>query len=121
MADQRFPKTVRLLKPAEFQAVYQSPHFAADDVLVVKALPNDRGECRLGLAVSRKVGNAVVRNRWKRRLRESFRRRRHQWPVALDLVVRPRKGADGEGDRVDRSLDRLVRRISARMEKEPLR
>lgn len=54
----------------------------------VVAAANDRDHARLGLAVSRRVGNAVVRNRVKRRLREIFRRNRGALPVA-DLVVIP--------------------------------
>jgi ribonuclease P protein component len=49
-------------------------------------LPNDLGHARLGLAVSRKVGGAVVRNRVKRRLREAFRRLRPELG-GVDLVV----------------------------------
>lgn len=49
------------------------------------ALPRDAGPSRLGLAVDRRVGRAVRRNRAKRRLRECFRR--HKPPLALDVVM----------------------------------
>jgi ribonuclease P protein component len=55
---------------------------------------NEAGIPRLGLAVSRKVGGAVVRNRVKRRLREIFRRDRGLLPEPLDIVVVPQAGAD---------------------------
>ena len=51
-----------------------------------------RDESRLGLAVSRKVGNAVVRNRLKRRLREIFRVERSLAPAHRDLILIPRPG-----------------------------
>jgi ribonuclease P protein component len=56
----------------------------------------DQTIARLGLAVSRQVGNAVVRNRIKRRLRESFRRclRPALGPGSSVMIV-ARKGADG--------------------------
>jgi CIC family chloride channel protein len=58
--------------------------------LRIHGLPNDLGHPRLGLAVSRRVGNAVVRNRNKRMLREAFRLSQHDLPkdpAAYDLVV----------------------------------
>jgi len=50
-------------------------------------------EVKLGLAVSRRVGNAVARNRVKRHVREWFRRNRDKLPPATDWVVIARKGA----------------------------
>lgn len=55
------------------------------------ARPNSFDFPRLGTTVSRKVGNAVVRNRWKRRLREIFRRNRDAIPSGFDYVVIVRK------------------------------
>ena len=50
-------------------------------------LPNSVGRCRLGVTLSRKVGNAVVRNQARRRVREIFRKRRGQVSASLDIVV----------------------------------
>jgi ribonuclease P protein component len=111
MFDQRFPKQVRLRRQADFDLVYQGSVFAADDVLVIRARRNDMDVTRLGLSVSRKVGNAVVRNRWKRLIREAFRRQRLELPVAMDLVVRPKKGATCEYDAIFRSIGRLAIRL----------
>ena len=54
---------------------------------MVFGLPNEVGACRVGLTVTKRTGNAVARNRIKRRLRDVFRRHREQLPVAMDLVV----------------------------------
>ena len=111
MTDQSFPKSARLLKSVDFQRVYSGSLFAADDTLVLKAIPNESGELRLGLAVSRKVGNAVVRNRWKRRIREAFRRQRGDFLIGLDIVVRPKRGATCDSQKIHLSIQKLLARI----------
>jgi ribonuclease P protein component len=88
-----FPKQARLRKRPEFLSLSRrgkkiyGPHF----LIITK--PNERGEARLGVTVSSKVGNAVVRNRVKRLLRECFRRYRHQIVPNLDVLIIARKGA----------------------------
>jgi ribonuclease P protein component len=57
-------------------------------------LQNDQGSPRLGITVTRKVGNAVRRNRIKRVFREIFRQNLQQLDVALDLVINARKEID---------------------------
>ena len=90
---ERFPKSARLRKRPEFVNLsrtgkkFHSPNF------IVISKSNERGESRLGITVSSKVGNALVRNRIKRLVREFFRRRRHQWVPGSDMVVIARKGA----------------------------
>jgi ribonuclease P protein component len=58
-----------------------------------KARGAEGASSRLGLTVSRKVGNAVVRNRVKRRIREWFRRERHEFEGVWDVVVIARREA----------------------------
>ena len=57
-------------------------------------LPNEEGGPRLGITVTRKVGNAVRRNRIKRVFREIFRQNLHQLDAALDLVINAHRGID---------------------------
>ena len=89
----KFPKQARLRKRPEFLSLSRwgkkiySPHF----LIITK--PNERGEARLGVTVSSKVGNAVVRNRVKRLLRECFRRHRHQIVPNQDVLIIARKAA----------------------------
>ena len=113
--EQRFPKTARLRNSAEFKKVFDGRRKAADAVLVVFGLENGWEQSRLGLSVSRKVGKAVVRNRWKRLIREAFRKNRGGFPFPLDLVVLPQRGADLPTARqVEDSLLRLVKRLIAK-------
>jgi ribonuclease P protein component len=88
-------------------------------LFLLVAAPNDRGLCRLGLTVGRRVGTAVERNRAKRVLRESFRRTMGEGRDALDLVLIPKRDillrSQAEVDREYReSLRRLVSRAAAR-------
>lgn len=110
-----FPKAVRIRKTAEFDRVFATAVHAADGVLVVNAARNELGLTRLGLSISRKYGPAVVRNRWKRLIREAFRRARARLPVGLDLVIRPKRGASPEYASIVESLPRLVARVSRRL------
>ena len=113
--DHRFPRTKRVRRQSDFDRVYQSDAFAADDVLVIRACRNGLSHSRLGLSVSRRVGNAVVRNRWKRLIRESFRLQQSRLPIGLDLVIRPRKGATPVFAQIYKSLPRLARKIDRRL------
>lgn len=113
----------RLRTGAEFQAVYQARVSVADGLLVVYGLPNDAGLSRLGLSVSRKVGGAVVRNRWKRVLREAFRLNAAELPVGIDFVIVPRavpppSMQDAAAALVCLSGD-LLRRLNSRKSKPP--
>ncbi len=114
-AGESFPACVRLRTRSDFQAVFHQRTSVADGTLVVYARRNEMGYARLGLSVSRKVGNAVIRNRWKRLIRESFRRQRAQLPPDLDLVVIPRQGAEATFQRVMGSFRELARRVDKKL------
>lgn len=81
------PKSYRLLRGNEFQAVLRQRCSLRDALFAVYATPNDLGHARLGVAVSRKVSTrAVSRNRIKRQVREMFRQQQ-QLLSGLDVVV----------------------------------
>ena len=82
-----FPRSHRLSGKLAFAAVYDVKAKESRGPLLLFSLPNDLGHPRLGLSVSRKVGNAVRRNRVKRLLREAFRGGQHDLPTGYDFVV----------------------------------
>jgi ribonuclease P protein component len=119
-AGRGLPKAARLLRPADFARVYGRKRSAAAGPIVVYAAPNSLldGGVRLGLSVSRRIGNAVTRNRWKRVLREAFREVRGDLPVGNDFIVVVRSGAAPAGLEAARhlreSLVSVARRIVSR-------
>ena len=112
----RFPKSSRLLTKPEFDRVYQRRCKAGDGVLLLFALDNGQPSTRIGLSVSRKVGNAVVRNRIKRLLREAFRLTQHDLPTGLDLVVIPTAPDKAALETYQRSLKRLTTKLQRRLQ-----
>jgi len=115
----RFLRCYRIRTTAEFRAVYTKKARASDQCLLVYARKNDLGHPRLGLSVSRKVGNAVVRNRWKRLIREAFRLNLSQLPQGVDLVVIPKQSPAPPFRQVEGSLCDVARRAARRLKGPP--
>jgi ribonuclease P protein component len=110
--DQRFPKAHRLTRRAEFLRVQEQGKKVAAGVLLALVLPNDLGHARLGVTVSSKVGNAVVRAALRRRLRETFRKRRGELPAGIDLVLIARSSAKGaESAELGRAFETIATRL----------
>lgn len=116
--DHSFPAHYRVRRREDFDRIYRRRRAVSDDLLVVHGCENDLDHARLGLSVSRKVGGAVRRNRWKRLLREAFRLRRAELPTGIDLVVAPRPGPPPSLSRVMESLLALARRSAQRLGRE---
>ncbi|HEY1785147.1 MAG TPA: ribonuclease P protein component [Pirellulales bacterium] len=110
---ERFLSQYRVKRTADFDRAYQLRASVADGCLIVYAAANGLPHPRLGLSVSRKVGGAVIRNRWKRLLREAFRLSRTALPAGVDLIVIPRAAkAIPTLDQLQASLVRLSARAA---------
>lgn len=86
-----------LKKNQDFRNVYENGKSYADKYLVMYVLENNKGINRLGISASKKVGNSVVRHRFARLVRESYRLHENIFNSGLDIVVVARKSAASVG------------------------
>ena len=86
----RFPS---IKKNSEFQQVYRNGKSYANKLLIMYISRSERPDTRIGISVSKKVGNSVVRHHLVRLVRESFRLHKDEIETGLDFVVVARQMA----------------------------
>ena len=86
----------KLSNNQDFRKVYQKGRSKANKYLVMYVLENGTGQNRLGISVSKKVGNSIVRHRLTRLIRESYRLQEERFRCGLDIIVIARIGAKGK-------------------------
>lgn len=115
---------MRIKNSQTFSRVFRKGVVAADNVLVLHAVnwfdsasesDATAATSQLGLAVSKKVGGAPTRNRWKRMIREAFRLQIDKIPTGMQIVVRPKKGATADFHAINRSLLALATRAARKL------
>ncbi len=84
------------MKNKDFQVVYKNGKSYANKYLVMYLLNNNKEENRLGISVSKKVGNSVVRHRVTRLIREAYRLNKEKFLNGYDIVVIARASANGK-------------------------
>lgn len=81
------------MKNKDFQTIYKRGRSYANKYLVMYVLENKEEENRLGISVSKKVGNSVIRHRITRLIRESYRLQLNNFKKGYDIVVIARASA----------------------------
>lgn len=111
---------MRLTDSPEFERVYRQGTAYRGKCFSVHAFPNEHGNPRLGLSVSRKVGNAVTRNTVRRRLKEVFRASTSEIPGDLDLVVSARPAAaEATFEELRTELGKALSKFAGTAERRP--
>jgi ribonuclease P protein component len=94
MCSHTFLKSERLLDRKEFVNLNRFGRKFYTHHFTITVMQNGRGVTRLGIAVGKRIGNAVKRNRVKRLIREAFRLNKGMFPKGCDLVIAARRSAD---------------------------
>lgn len=91
-----FPRAAVLRRSSEFLQVSRSGLRLAEHPLLVRALRRNEGQSRLGMSIAKQTGSAVIRNRWRRAIREAFRLHRRLLAEPYDLVIIPDRRSSAE-------------------------
>jgi len=111
-----FPKSVRLLKRAEFRRVYDqgSRVTSSSFAMFFAARSSDPGGPRIGFTTPRALGKAVIRNRIKRRMREAVRLELPRLSATADYIFHPRRSVLEVGfSQLRREVERIFRRVAS--------
>ncbi len=93
------------MKNKDFQIIYKKGKSYANKYLIMYVLNNKEEENRLGISVSKKVGNSVIRHRITRLIRESYRLQKEKFQSGYDIVVIARSNAkDKSYDEIESAL-----------------
>jgi ribonuclease P protein component len=104
-----FGRDERILKRNDFSVAYQQGKRLSSKNFIIYLHPNQTGTRRLGITVSKKIGDAVQRNRIKRLLREFFRLNKDRLPAGQDIVVVSRRDTSNKKyDEVRQELEGLL-------------
>lgn len=104
-------KTVSLKLNKEFRRLYYKGGSFVSKEMVLYVLPNGIQQNRLGLTVSKKIGTAVVRNRVRRRLKESYRLLEDKLPTGYDLCfVARNRATEEEFQKIQSSMTFLLKK-----------
>jgi ribonuclease P protein component len=109
----------RMRSKFDFEAIFAVRRSVSNSNLIVYGRKNSLENSRLGLSVSKKLaGNAIVRNRLRRRIKEAYRLLKPQLPKGLDLVVIPRSKIDISFEQLQSDLLDLAKQLERRLNRD---
>jgi len=111
---ERFPKSNRLLKAADFNAVKNFRLAFRSNFFKIALKPASRS--RLGIVASRKAGNAVERNRIKRLVREFFRKNKQAFPKANIVVIVFTNAKEASQKALQKDLQLIARKATRKLQ-----
>jgi ribonuclease P protein component len=85
-----YSKNLRILKKKDYTKLKKSNNRAVGKLFFLNYNITNSGNARIGITITKKMGNAVVRNRLKRIIREAFRLSQHSLPKGVDIVIFPK-------------------------------
>lgn len=116
-----FGREKRLTKTKEFQRIFCDGRVVTNEWFVVRYVENFNGRAKIGIVASKRFGKAHVRNRFKRYVRETFRKMAIEENIVM--LILPRKELKVEFDRLhfetfSKSLELLIRESMVQFKKE---
>lgn len=108
-----FPRSNKIKAKKEFQSVYEKGHSVVDGLSVFYVLPSENEMTKIGFAVGKKIGNAVIRNHIKRMMREVFRMHKAELKLHFRVIwVARKKLAQADIKTYERVFLRLAKRAA---------
>jgi len=109
-----FRKHQRLTSNEQFKAVLDRRCSVRNKEFILFAAENDCSFPRLGISVSKAIGNAVTRNRIKRRVRETFRQIQHEIPQSYDYLLIFARNKSAKSDKKERNKIKPPKAVKAK-------
>jgi len=120
--DESFSKENRVRHRGDFLRIQKKGNRVTTKNLILFSKPNNFRRRRLGITVSKKVGNSVRRNRLKRVIREVFRKNKELFPYSFDVVVIVKRTENIKGyHTIKREIAGVKNRLASKRKRYPSR
>ncbi|KMT21743.1 ribonuclease P protein component [Clostridium cylindrosporum] len=101
----------RIKRNSHFRYIYNRGKSISNDTLVLYTLKNKKDINRVGISVSKKVGNSVIRNKVKRLIRESYRVNSESFNKGYDFIfIARQRSASADYNKVESAMKHLMRK-----------